>query len=173
MSFIHFFFVLVYLSPFYVHRSIMALTKCQFTNASKLTAASGNKRKSEDKKSLLFNCSCSIEKTKNKKAKIVVHLPWLHAYLSILNAHRLSTVIPTEDFCTNGTSLHRVTPNGQSSARSCIEKELMTDLNHGRKGSKFTIPHFYSASGIQCRPGMCEPELIVLFLPGLTFWSFP
>lgn len=128
MSFIHFFFVLVYLSPFYVHRSIMALTKCQFTNPSMLTAASGNKSKSEDKKSLLFNCSCSIEKKQKKKqAKIVVHLPWLHAYLSILNAHRLSTVIPTEDFCTNGTSLHRVTPNGQSSARSCIERERVDD----------------------------------------------
>lgn len=42
-------------------------------------------------------------------------------YLSILKAHRLSTVIPTEAFWTNGTSLHRVTPNGQSSARSWRE----------------------------------------------------
>lgn len=47
---------------------------------------------------------------------------WVYeVYLSILKAHRLSTVIPTEAFWTNGTSLHRVTPNGQSSARSWRE----------------------------------------------------
>lgn len=39
----------------------------------------------------------------------------------MLRAHRLSTVIPTEAFWMNGTSLHRVTPNGQSSARSWRE----------------------------------------------------
>lgn len=44
-------------------------------------------------------------------------------YLSMLNAHRLSTVMPTEAFWMKGTSLHRVTPNGQSSARSCRDTD--------------------------------------------------
>lgn len=45
------------------------------------------------------------------------------AYLSMLKAHRLSTVMPTEAFWMKGTSLHRVTPNGQSSARSCTNTQ--------------------------------------------------
>lgn len=40
-------------------------------------------------------------------------------YLSTLSAHRLSTVTPTEVFWMKGTSLHRTSPKGQSSATSC------------------------------------------------------
>jgi len=44
-------------------------------------------------------------------------------YRSMLRAHRLRTVIPTEAFCMNGISLQMYTPNGQSSAMSCGETE--------------------------------------------------
>ena len=47
----------------------------------------------------------------------------LSSYLSTLRAQRLSTVMPTEVFCTNGTSLHSTNPNGQSSAISCHQNK--------------------------------------------------
>lgn len=48
-------------------------------------------------------------------------------YRSILRAHRLRTVIPTEAFWMNGINLHTYTPNGQSSAISCKRKTMETD----------------------------------------------
>lgn len=42
-----------------------------------------------------------------------------YPHRSMLSAHRLRTVIPTEAFWMNGINLHTYTPNGQSSAISC------------------------------------------------------
>lgn len=52
----------------------------------------------------------------------------------MLSAHRLSTVMPTEAFWMKGTSLHRVTPKGQSSARSCTGTPII-------KGHDAAVPH--------------------------------
>lgn len=43
-------------------------------------------------------------------------------HLSILRAHKLSTVMPTDAFWMKGTNLHISTPKGQSSASSCEKK---------------------------------------------------
>lgn len=48
-------------------------------------------------------------------------------YRSILRAHRLRTVIPTEAFWIKGINLQTYTPNGQSSAISCKSKIMETD----------------------------------------------
>lgn len=42
----------------------------------------------------------------------------MNTYLSMLSAHKLSTVMPTDAFCMKGTSLQSPTPNGQSLAKS-------------------------------------------------------
>lgn len=41
------------------------------------------------------------------------------SHLSILRAHKLNTVMPTDAFWMKGTNLHISTPKGQSSASSC------------------------------------------------------
>lgn len=85
-------------------------------------------------------------------------------YLSMLRAHRLSTVIPTEAFCTKGTSLHSVTPKGQSSASSWRERDkFMAGLRHFRWESS---PLLLSLSLIR-NPAIttCEPK----FTPESSF----
>lgn len=44
------------------------------------------------------------------------------SHLSILSAHKLNTVMPTDAFWMKGTNLHISTPKGQSSASSCKNK---------------------------------------------------
>lgn len=51
-----------------------------------------------------------------------VYIGFVFTNLSILRAHKLRTVMPTEAFWTNGMSLQMYTPNGQSSASSWREK---------------------------------------------------
>lgn len=56
--------------------------------------------------------------TKNKSETLTKN----GSHLSILRAHKLSTVMPTDAFWMKGTSLHISTPKGQSSASSCEKK---------------------------------------------------
>lgn len=60
-------------------------------------------------------------------------------YLSTLKAHRLSTVIPTDAFWRNGTSLHRKSPNGLSSNGHFVTSSCK---------KKKSIVHFYDSSAI-------------------------
>lgn len=50
------------------------------------------------------------------------------SHLSILRAHKLSTVMPTDAFWMKGTNLHISTPKGQSSASSCEKKTIRNKL---------------------------------------------
>lgn len=57
-------------------------------------------------------------------------------YLSTLKAHRLSTVIPTDAFWRNGTSLHRKSPNALSSNGHFVTSSC----------KKNRIIHYYDSS---------------------------
>lgn len=88
----------------------------------------------------------------------------------MLSAHRLSTVMPTEAFWMKGTSLHRVTPNGQSSARSCRNtptiKQHVPNVRRrlrnfeGRQKSSSVISLSHGFHSLPC----CSALLWVMFL---------
>lgn len=80
---------------------------------------------------------------------------WLFLHLSTLKAHRLSTVIPTDVFWRKGTSLHSLTPNGQSSAMSCNRKKR---ANFFQWEKKSVVEHWFVI--VTARGGWTHPVCI-------------